>query len=107
MRISQLVGGVAMGVNAQTGTSYTLVKSDAGKVVTMTNAASNTVTVPAGVFGIGAVVEVVQLGAGVTTVAGAVGVTIRTPATLSITAQYGTVRLVQVAANVWVASGSI
>ena len=107
MRISQLVGGVAMGVNAQTGTTYTLVKSDAGKVVTMTNAATNTVTIPAGVFNVGAVVEVVQLGAGVTSVAGAVGVTVNTPGTLSITAQYGTVRLVQVAANVWVASGTI
>src|SRR5689334_11950484 len=58
-----------IGVNAQTGTTYTLVLGDAGKVVEMNNAASNTLTVPPNssvAFPVNTVIEVFQLGAGAT-----------------------------------------
>ena len=37
-------------INTQTGTAYTLAASDAGKLVTLTNAAAITLTVPGNVF---------------------------------------------------------
>lgn len=39
-------GGVGGGVNAQTGTSYTVVSGDQGKLVTFSNAAATAVTLP-------------------------------------------------------------
>lgn len=56
----------------QTGTSYGLVLTDAGKVVTMNNASANTVTIPANSdisFPIGSTIIVEQIGAGQTTIA--------------------------------------
>ena len=69
----------AQPINAQTGTTYTLVASDAGKLVTLTNAAAITLTVPADVFTAGQRVDIGQRGAGaVTTVAGS-GMTVNPP----------------------------
>ena len=56
--------------NAQTGTSYTLVASDAGKMVTLSNAASVTCTVNSSVFTANSRVDIIQLGAGQVTFAG-------------------------------------
>jgi hypothetical protein len=56
----------------QTGTSYTLVIGDVGKVVTMNNASANTLTIPANAsvaFPVGTTIIVEQIGAGQTTVA--------------------------------------
>jgi hypothetical protein len=65
--------------NAQTGTTYTLVASDAGKLVTLSNAASITLTVPAEattVFPVGQRIDIVQLGDGQVSVAEADGVSV-------------------------------
>jgi hypothetical protein len=65
--------------NAQTGTTYTLALSDAGKLVTLDNAATITLTVPAEatvVFPTGSRVDIVQLGAGQVEVDPAAGVTV-------------------------------
>jgi hypothetical protein len=50
-------------INAQTGTSYTLTGTDNGKIVTFSNAATTTVTIPAG-LDTGFNCTVIQLGAG-------------------------------------------
>jgi len=74
--------------NAQTGTSYTLVLSDAGKVVTMNNASANTVTIPPNssvAFPIGTKIMITQLGAGSTTIAAGSGVTLNAPSSVSAT----------------------
>ena len=55
-------------VNAQTGTSYTLVADDTLKLVTLTNAAAITLSVPAGVFIAGQRIDVAVFGAGMATV---------------------------------------
>lgn len=56
------------GVNDQTGTAYTLLAADAGKVVRMTNAAGIVLTVPVGLpDGFNCIVE--QGGAGVVAIA--------------------------------------
>ena len=62
--------------NAQTGTTYTLVAADAGKLVTTSNASSITVTVPPSVFTTGNIINVQSIGAGITTFAQGAGVTI-------------------------------
>jgi len=56
-------------LNAQTGTTYTLVASDVNKLVTLTNASAITLTVPNGVFTVGQQINIQQRGAGQVTVA--------------------------------------
>ena len=63
--------------NAQTGTTYTLVAADASyKLVTCSNAAAITVTVPPSIFTAGDVINLQQTGAGQVTFAQGAGVTI-------------------------------
>jgi hypothetical protein len=61
--------------NAQTGTTYTLQASDVSKLVTTSNASAVTVTIPAGVFSVGNIINVQSIGVGLTTISGG-GVTI-------------------------------
>ena len=67
---ADLTQATAQAINARTSTSYTLVAGDAGKVVTLTNAAAITLTVPGSVFTTGQRVDVLVLGAGMVTVVG-------------------------------------
>ena len=69
-------GGGVQEINAKTGTTYTLVAGDAGKLVTCTNAAAITVTVPAATFTAGQRVDVAVLGTGMVTVVGGSGMTV-------------------------------
>jgi hypothetical protein len=62
--------------NAQTGVSYTLVASDLGKLVTTSNAAAITLTIPPSVFTTGNEIHVQSIGVGLTTFAQGAGVTI-------------------------------
>lgn len=62
--------------NAQTGTTYTLVAADLGKLVTLSNASSITLTVPPSVFATGNIINIQQIGAGQVTLAQGAGVTI-------------------------------
>lgn len=97
-------------INAQTGTSYTLVLSDAGKFVTMTNAAASTLTVPPNssvAFPIGTVVEGAQLGAGQVTLTPGTGVTINATPGLKVAAQFGSFALLKTATDTWLAVGRL
>lgn len=95
--------------NAQTGTSYTLVLTDAAKLVTLTNAAAITLTVPTNAsvaFPIGTQVLLYQGGAGQVTISSSA--TIRSEGSkLKITGQYGLAGLVKVATDEWVAFGNL
>jgi hypothetical protein len=68
--------------NFQTGTSYTLQSSDVGKIVKITNAAANTITVPASIFAVGESCIIQQGGAGKTQIVPS-GVTINSPYSLT------------------------
>jgi hypothetical protein len=99
-------------INAQTGTSYTLVLADAGKLVTCANASPVTVTLPANAsvaLPVGTVVGIAQLGAGTVTIAGASGVTVNGTVLGSedISAQYGTAAATKIATDTWLVSGSL
>lgn len=59
------------GQNLQTGTSYELVLEDSGKIVEMDNAAANTCNIPANsavAFPVDTRIDVIQRGAGATTI---------------------------------------
>jgi hypothetical protein len=74
-------------INAQTGTTYTLVLADASKHITMSNASANTLTIPPNssvAFEIGTRIMVQQKGAGSTTIAAGAGVTINAPTTVTL-----------------------
>ena len=92
--------------NAQTGTTYTLVLTDASKYVSMSNASANTLTVPPNssvAFATGTRLMVQQLGAGATTIAAGAGVTINAPTTvtLAIAEQYESRGLLKSAVDTW------
>ena len=59
----------ALVFNAQTGTTYSLVVGDLNKLVTLSNAAAITLTVPNGVFTTGQEINIQQIGAGQVTIA--------------------------------------
>lgn len=114
--VSFVAGGGAVGigasVNAQgTGvSSYTAALTDAGQLVTMSSASASTFTVPANsvvAFPVGAVLSVIQAGAGQITLTPANGVTINTPSSLTTRAQYSTVSAIQTAVNTWNAGGDL
>ncbi|WP_395662802.1 hypothetical protein [Aestuariivirga sp.] len=96
--------------NAQTGTSYTFVLADAGKLVTLNNAAAITLTIPANAsvaFPTGTRIDLLQYGAGQVTVGGA-GVTIRSSGSkLKLAGQYSGATLWKKGTNEWVLIGDI
>ncbi len=97
--------------NAQTGTTYTLVLTDAGKMVTLTNASAITLTVPTNAsvaFPVNTRIDLLQYGAGQVTVAAAGGVTIASKASaLKLSAQYAGATLWKKATDTWVLVGDI
>lgn len=111
-RIKIPAGGIVeapVSTNAQTGTGYTLVLTDAGRVIEMNNAAANTLTVPTDAsvnFPVGTVIDIFQTGAGQTTVGGA-GVTINARPGLKLSGQWATATLIKRATNTWLLTGSL
>jgi hypothetical protein len=105
---------INLGINAQTGTTYTTVLADNGKLITQTNAAAIATTIPLNssvAYPVGAQINIAQLGAGQITVAGAVGVTVvstgATAATPLTRAQYSTLTCVQTSTDNWLVMGDI
>lgn len=90
------------GLNAQTGTTYTLVVGDAGKTVTLSNAAAVAVTLPQDSVAnlpTGAVVNFYNLGAGTVTISAGAGATLQGG---SLTAtQYGYAAVIKLSANTY------
>ena len=98
-------------LNAQTGTTYTLVLTDSAKFVTLSNASAITATVPPNssvAFPTGTQVNLMQLGAGQVTVAAGAGVTLRSAGTLVKTsAQYAVATLLKIDTDTWVLVGNL
>jgi hypothetical protein len=98
-----------MATNAQAA-SYTLVLTDKAKVVEMSNASANNLTVPLNAtvaFPVGTQIHIVQSGAGQTTVVATGGVTINTATTLKLRAQWSAATLIKRAENTWVLVGDL
>jgi hypothetical protein len=105
---------INLGINTQTGTTYTTVLADNGKLVTLSNASAITLTIPPNssvAYPVGAQLNLAQLGAGQVTFAGGSGVTIvSTGATASapkLRAQYSTATAVQTSTDNWLVMGDI
>ena len=98
-------------VNAQTGTTYTFVLGDNGQLVTLSNASAVTATVPPNssvAFPIGSTIPILQLGAGLVTVAAGAGVTISTVlGSLALAGQYARATLTQVDTDSWLLNGDL
>lgn len=99
-------------VNAQTGTTYTIVVGDEAYLVTCNNASAITVTLPQDssvAIPIGGQVQFLQLGAGQVSFSAGSGATVQqeTGYLASIRAQRGWVTAVKVAANTWHLVGAL
>jgi hypothetical protein len=67
---------INLSFNAQTGTTYTLVAADSGRLVTTSNASAVVVTIPPSIFAAGEQINVQSIGAGLTSFVAGAGVTI-------------------------------
>jgi hypothetical protein len=98
-------------LNAQTGTSYTTVLGDDGKLITLDNASAITLTIPPNgtvAYGIGTQLNIMQLGAGQVTITPGAAVTIRSfNSRLKTSGQYAVATVVKIATDTWVAVGSL
>jgi hypothetical protein len=99
-----------MTLNAQTGTSYTLVLTDAHKMVTLSNSSPITLTIPTEAsvaFENGDQVNLLQLGSGQVTVSGGVSVTVRSQGSkLKLNGQYAGATLMKIGTDEWVIIGN-
>lgn len=96
-------------INARTGTAYTLVLADLGKLITLSNGAAITLTVPLDIFPVGAMVKGLQISTGQVTVAEAPGVVVNPPSglTQAVYGQMGYFELLQYATNTWALFGDL
>ena len=98
-------------LNAQTGTTYTTVLADDGKLVTCDNAASIALTIPPNgtvAYGIGTQINIMQLGAGVVTITAGAGVTLRSAGSkLKTNGQYAVATCCKIATDTWVVIGNL
>jgi hypothetical protein len=101
----------AQEINAQTGTSYTLVAGDAGKLVTLSNGSAIDLFVPQdsdATIPVGTYVDLYQLGAGQVTVKIGTGATLRVSGlTAKARAQYARLGVQKVSADTWVVFGDL
>lgn len=105
------VATAMVALNAQTGTSYTAVLGDDGKLVTCDNASAIALTIPPNssvAFGIGTQINIMQLGAGQVTITAGAGVTLRSAGTkLKTSAQYAVATCCKIATDTWVVIGNL
>lgn len=98
-------------LNAQTGTTYTLVSGDKNKLVELNNASSITLTLPPSVFSVGESVDVYQRGAGQVTFAQGSGVTIRSTGATStapkLRAQYSAASVICIGVSEFLVVGDL
>ena len=107
---------INLALNAQTGTTYTFVLTDNGKLVTASNAAAQTYSIPTNAsvaYPIGTQINLIQIGAGQVTVSAA------TPGTTTISSnaatsagpkcrnQFAALTCIKVATDVWYVIGDI
>jgi microcystin-dependent protein len=95
--------------NAQTA-SYSLLLADRNKIVEISSASANTLTVPLNSsipFPIGTQITILQTGAGQTTITATGGVTINATPGLKLRAQWSSASLIKRATNTWVAIGDL
>ena len=98
-------------INAQTGTTYTLVLTDGGKMITSSNGSAQTITVPPNssvAFPVGTQIIVQNLGSANATLAQGSGVTIQSKdSNKEIDGQYASAALIKTATDTWSLIGAL
>ena len=105
------VATAMIAINAQTGTTYTTVLTDDGKLITADNASPIALTIPPAssvAYGIGTQINIMQLGAGTVTITAGAGVTLQSAGSkLKTDAQYAVATCVKIDTDTWVAVGNL
>lgn len=98
-------------INAQTGTAYTIGTADVGKLVTLSNAGGETITIPANAttaFAIGDQINFLNLATGTATfVAGGTAVIRSAGNKLKLTTQYAVCTVLKIDTDAWVMVGNV
>jgi hypothetical protein len=108
--INQYAQFPALVTNAQSGTSYTTVLSDAYKIIELNNSSAITLTVPLSssvAYAIGTQIQLLQTGTGQVTVAATAGVTINYNPGLKLRGQWSSATLIKRGTDTWVLVGDI
>lgn len=98
-----------VGTNAQVA-SYTLVLTDDGKIIEVSNASANNLTIPRDAsvaFPVGTQIMIIQTGAGQTTLVAGAGVTVNSTPGLKLRAQWSSATLLKRATDTWYATGDL
>jgi hypothetical protein len=102
---------INLALNAQTGTTYTLVAADSGKLVTSSNASAVVITIPPSIFTTGEQINVQSIGAGLTSFIGGAGVTVTSTGATSaapvLRAQFSAATIVCTSSNNFTVIGDI
>jgi hypothetical protein len=102
---------INLAFNAQTGTTYTLVAADSGKLVTSSNALAVVITIPPSVFAAGEIINVQSIGVGLTSFAQGAGVTITSTGATStapiLRTRYSACTIICTASNVFTVIGDL
>jgi len=107
---------ITLGINAQTGTTYTVLAADAANLITANNSSAQTYSIPTNAttaFAIGTQINIIQIGTGQVTVQAATSGTttvLSTAATAAAPrtrARYSAMTLVKAATDLWYVMGDI
>jgi hypothetical protein len=98
-----------LSTNAQLA-SYTLVLSDRDKIVEISNASANTLTIPLNssvAYPVGSQIQIIQTGSGQTTLTPTGGVTLNGTPGLKLRTQWSSATLIKRATDTWIAIGDL
>jgi hypothetical protein len=102
---------INLSLNAQTGTTYTLVAADSGKLVTSSNASAVVITIPPSIFAAGEQINVQSIGTGLTSFVAGAGVTITSTGATSaapiLRAQFSAATIICTASNTFTVIGDL
>ena len=108
--VNKYVQAIPTLTNSQTGTTYTTVLSDAGKIVEISNASAITLTIPTNAsvaYPVGTQITILQTGAGQITVAAPSGGTLNATPGTKLRTQWSSATLLKRATDTWVLIGDL
>lgn len=98
-------------IKTETGSSYTLIESDLGKMIKFTNSGSITLTIPTDAsadFNVGDTIDLLLDSTGTLSVQGASGVTVSAEGSITeLNTRYSIASLIKLAANSWMLTGVV
>jgi hypothetical protein len=109
---ANILASSIIAINSQTGTAYTVALTDVGRLLTVTNAASISVTIPANettAFAVGDQINIMQGtgGSGVVTISGASVTLNSNGAKLKTNGQFAVATILCTASNVFLVFGNL